>query len=450
MESGDLVQFCRNILIVGGAGEMGRWFTRFFLNSGMEVGIYDVDENTTLVAEHLGAEHVKEIEKAGKYDAVLISVPIEKTVEVIKSVTPHLKSGSLLMDITTVKRAPVEAMERFSPVDVEIIGTHPLFGPTVKGVEGQVIILVPVKGRSDRWLPKLKSFFEEKGAHLEELSAEEHDRMMRVIQGLTHFTYISAGVTMQALNFEVSKSRRLMSPVYEIMVDFTGRILAQNPYLYAQIQRSFDMEEVHLKYVETCKQLIELVKQKNVEGFVEKMRAASKHYGETEAALRRSDKLINSKIEERRELLQAAGRKRAFKNIYSDVVHYGAVKKVTSRDIVLEKGRRTEKLKIENVRMLSDEDLRSWKIENLKHFSRDISIIFNRDVDPQVIGNIITREENVISAKIVDIFKGFGKEKYSVTYNLEIMGDCNPDEVQADIEKLLKGLGGKIRGEKEN
>lgn len=426
---------------------MGRWFASFFLKQGIRVGIYDIDERTPLIAKQLGAEHAREIEKAAGYEVVLISVPIASTIEVIKQVSPHLKHGSLLMDITTVKRAPVEAMERFSSKGVEIIGTHPLFGPTVKGVEGQVIIFVPVKGRCERWLPRLKGFFEERGAHVEELSAAEHDEMMRIVQGLTHFTYISAGVTMHALNFDVAKSRRLMSPVYEIMVDFIGRILAQNPYLYAQIQTSFDMEEAHLKYLEECQQLIDLVKQKDIEGFVEKMRSASKHFGETEAALRRSDKLINSKIRERQELLMATGTIRAFKHIYSDAVHYGLVKRVTHSDIVLEKGKRMENLKIENVRMLSEEELREWKMKNLKHHSRDISIIFNKDVDPQVIETILAKEDKIVSAKIVDIFKGFGEERYSVTYNLKIMGDQEAEQVQAEMEQLLRGLGGKIRGE---
>ncbi len=424
---------------------MGRWFAGFFLKNGIKVGIYDIDDRTPAIAEQLGADYVAEIEKASEYEATLISVPITATVEVIKNVAPHLREGSLLMDITTVKKAPVEAMKRFLPSGAEAIGTHPLFGPTVKGIEGQVIIFVPVKG--EYWLPRLKNFFEQKGAHVEELSGEEHDQMMRVIQGLTHFSYISAGVTMQALNFDIAKSQRLMSPVYEIMIAFIGRILAQNPYLYAEIQTNFDMEDVHSKYIQECQRLIELIKQKNIDGLVKKMRAARKHYGETEAALRKTDKLINSKIKERQELLQAIGEKRAFKHIYSDVVHYGVVKKVTHSDIVLEKGKKLENLRIENVRMLSEEELRQWKIANLRHHSRHISIIFNKEVDPYVIRNIIARDEKIVSVDILDIFKGLGEDKYSVTYSLQIMGDEKPEEVQAGIEQLLRGLGGKIRGE---
>lgn len=425
---------------------MGRWFTDFFSKNGIKVGIYDIDERASAIAEQIGVDYVAEIKKAGEYEVVLISVPISATVEVIKQVAPYLKEGSLLMDITTVKKPPVEAMMRYVKNGVEAIGTHPLFGPTVKGVEGQVIILVPVKG--NYWFPRLKDFFEQNGAHVEELSSEEHDRMMRVIQGLTHFSYISAGVTMKALNFDVAKSQKLMSPVYEIMVAFIGRILAQNPYLYAEIQTNFDMEEVHSKYLQECQELIELVRKKNINGFVKKMRAAREHYGETEAALRKTDKLINSKIKERRELLQAIGKKRAFKHIYSDVVHYGVVKKVTHSDIVLEKGRKLVNLKLENVHMLSEEELRQWKIENLKHHSRHISIIFNKEVDPQVIRNIIAREEEIVSIEIVDIYRGFGEDKYSVTYSLEIMGDEKPEEVQAKIEQLIRGLGGKIRSGK--
>jgi prephenate dehydrogenase len=65
-------------------------------------------------------------------DVLLISVPIDITERVIERVGPEMCEGSLLMDITSVKRMPVETMERCTNVGVEILGTHPLFGPSTK------------------------------------------------------------------------------------------------------------------------------------------------------------------------------------------------------------------------------------------------------------------------------------------------------------------------------
>ena len=141
-----------------------------------------------------------------------------------------MKAGSLLMDLTSIKVKPVEAMRKFTPSDVEILGTHPMFGPTISTIRGQTVILVPVKGRSEKWFPVIKELFEESGAHVEITTAVEHDRLVSVVQGLTHFAYISIGTTIDRLDFDVKRSRKFVSPVYDIMLDFVGRILGQNPY----------------------------------------------------------------------------------------------------------------------------------------------------------------------------------------------------------------------------
>ena len=65
------------------------------------------------------------------------------------------------MDFTSIKVGPVEAMRKFAPKDVEILGTHPMFGPTIPTIRGQTVILVPVKGYSEKWFPVIRQLFEE-------------------------------------------------------------------------------------------------------------------------------------------------------------------------------------------------------------------------------------------------------------------------------------------------
>jgi len=69
---------------------------------------------------------------------------------------------------------------------------------------------------------KIRSLLEAGGARVEVLNPEEHDEIMAVVQALTHFAYIGIGATLQALDFDVEKSRKFMSPVYEIMIDFVA------------------------------------------------------------------------------------------------------------------------------------------------------------------------------------------------------------------------------------
>jgi prephenate dehydrogenase len=124
---------------------------------------------------------------------------------------------------------------------------------------------------------------------------------MAVVQALTHFAYIGIGAALRALEFDVDRSRRFMSPVYEIMIDFVGRILDQNPELYASIQKNPKAMHARQTFIAECMQLCELADAGDLEGFKQIMRDAASHYGGTHEALQRSDVIISRRIEERQE-----------------------------------------------------------------------------------------------------------------------------------------------------
>jgi prephenate dehydrogenase len=287
------------MLILGGTGETGSWFARYFKNKGFDVTVWGPSGKRD-VAEKLGVRYcqdmMKEVEES---DVVLLSVPIEKTVEVIRQVAPRMRSGSLLMDLTSLKSEPVKAMRTYAPKGVEVLGTHPMFGPTMPSPRGQTIIFTPVPRKGERWHPLMRALFESDGARIELLSPEEHDEIMAVVQALTHFAFIGIGATLKALDFDVERSRKFMSPVYEIMIDFVGRILDQNPELYASIQKNPKAARVRQTFVGECMRLCEVADAGNQETFKSIMRDAANHFGKTHDALLRSDRLINGRIREK-------------------------------------------------------------------------------------------------------------------------------------------------------
>jgi prephenate dehydrogenase len=284
------------MLIIGGTGETGSWFARYFGDRGFDVSVWG-PSGKSAVAAAIGVRYASNLmEEAGQSDVVLVSVPIERTVEVIRDVAPRMRPGSLLMDVTSLKAEPVKAMKTYAPEGVEVIGTHPMFGPTMPTLRGQTIILTPVE--HGRWLSAMRSLFEADGAHIEILDADEHDEIMAVVQALTHFAYIAIGSTLKMLDFDVERSRRFMSPVYEIMIDFVGRILDQNPELYASIQKNPKALAVRQTFIAECMRLSERAELGDLESFKQIMAQAAEHFGDTHAALERSDRLINGIINE--------------------------------------------------------------------------------------------------------------------------------------------------------
>lgn len=279
------------ITVVGGAGAMGRLFCRFFADRGWEVLLVDSDPRAPEAATELGVGYESSPLRAAKEsDGLLVSVPIPATVEVIKAYAPSLRPGTFLMDVTSVKRGPVEAMKGSAPSEVEAIGSHPLFGPTVKSLEGQTLILTPV-GRG-RWFQRIQELFEGAGLRCPVMTPEEHDRLMAVIQGLTHFNQIALGLTLRRLNFDIEAAREAMSPPYEVLVDLVGRILAQNPRLYFEIQRGLQTEPVQRAFLEEVEALVKRIRQGDEEGFVREFLAAREHFRKSQEALQRTDELM--------------------------------------------------------------------------------------------------------------------------------------------------------------
>jgi len=287
------------MLIVGGTGGTGSWFARYFKDHGFRVSVWGPSGRVD-VAERLGVRFAQDLlAEAAENDVVLLSVPIRETARVVEEIAPQMRPGSLLMDVTSLKSEPMEAMMRWAPEGVEVLGTHPMFGPTIPTIRGQTVILVPAEGRCNAWLSPMEEIFREDGARVEVLGAEEHDRIMAVVQALTHFAYISIGSTLRSLDFNVAHSRRFMSPVYEIMIDFVGRILAQSPELYASIQENPEAKKVRETYIEECKRLAKLADDGDSAGFMESMRSAADHFDGGDEALARSDRLISLWIDNR-------------------------------------------------------------------------------------------------------------------------------------------------------
>jgi prephenate dehydrogenase len=422
-----------DVLVVGGAGAMGEWFVGFFRDLGWSVDVSDPD-----------ADESVPLERADGYDVVVVAVPIDVTPEVVEEAASRMSDG-LLMDVTSVKREPVEAM-RSAAEGVELLGTHPMFGPSVRSMRGQTVIVV--RERAGPVAERVVEAFADAGANVQEATAREHDEMMSVVQGLTHYSLISIGGALERLDFDVDESRRFMSPVYEIVLDFVGRVLNQNPELYAEIQNNQPVGDVHDALIESAEALRESVENDDVDGFVDEMLDAARHYGDTRSALRRSDKLIEANVREYDELHASVGEERVLRHVYSGNVHVGVVRDVRGRTVYLDENGDTVELKTENIELLSRDEARDWKERNLPRRDRDVSAAFPATLDEGVLKEVAEScHDDVLGATVFDVYEGDAVPDgwTSYTVRLEIVDDGEVDEATEEVRRTLEGLGGETR-----
>lgn len=433
------------IAVIGGYGGMGLFFSRIFRDSGFPVILTGPNEAIGReAASRLGAEYIRDNrEAASRGDIVLISVPINVTLEVIQEVASCVRKGCLLMDVTSVKQKPCEYMNKYAGEGVEVVGTHPMFSHRVGSLEGQVFVLTPV--RPGKWYQWLKDFLAEHKARVYESTPQEHDHVMAVVQGLTHFTYISVGKTLERLDFNIKESRKFSSPIYELMLDMVGRIIGQNPGLYASIQmENPEIPKIHEIFLETAGELASSVRNKDSNKFIKIMKDAARHFDDLERAMGRSDKAIKSLISELDYLKNSVGRDLCLRHIYSGKIHYGIVKAVTSDTVVLELNGRTSELKISNLQVLGDVERIECKKKVYGIVSRDYSIVFDESVDELFIAKLLEGfDEDIVKVSVKDVYRGekIGVGRKSICFNVELI-DFNVGEVVARIEHFFKAVGG--------
>jgi prephenate dehydrogenase len=239
--------------VIGGTRGMGRWFARFLRKQGFAVAV--CDEKTKVTPAEL----------AGSCDVVVISVPIGETVGIIEVIGPLLRKESLLMDITSLKAAPVKAMLKYSRS--EVIGCHPLFGPQVRSVRGRHIVLCPARTR--RWLPWLRSVLRKAGVLMVETMPEEHDRRMVFVQGLNHLNSLALGVVLSGAHVSLSDLAPFSPPVFQEKLKIAEKVFRSNPRLYAEIiALNPDMEQIVALYEQTLSEMKTLIREKDTEGLI--------------------------------------------------------------------------------------------------------------------------------------------------------------------------------------
>jgi chorismate mutase/prephenate dehydrogenase len=273
----------KTIAIIGGRGAMGRCMGNLFSDLGHAVMIADVD--TGLTPE----------EAARSADVVVISVPIDVTVDMIRRIGPFVRPDALLMDVTSVKTAPMEAMLASSRASVA--GTHPLFGPSVHSLQGQRVALT--RGRGDEWARWLHTMLEARGLVVVETDAESHDRVMSIVQVLTHFATEVMGSTMTSLGVPLAETLRFTSPVYLMELFMTARHFAQSPDLYASIQMSNpETARITEQFLDTAARLRGNVMARDHAAVEKTFREVHEYFGEfTERALEESSFMIDRLVE---------------------------------------------------------------------------------------------------------------------------------------------------------
>jgi prephenate dehydrogenase len=257
--------------IIGGSGNMGKWFARFFVQEGMNVVISGRNQDKLRKAgKELGVPLCSNTELVKQSEAVIISVSPDQFEAVAQEIAPFTRKSQLIFDVTSVKAPPVESMHRYIK-NATILGTHPVFGPGAKGFTNQNVVLTPTTDHEKALAEKVKAYLEKKGARVSVTTPQEHDRIMTVVLGLAHFiAIVSADTLLSFDNF--AEMKKIGGTTFKVLYTLVESVISEDPQLYASLQMSFpDIAGVETEFLHNTRVWSDIVKKGDKDGFAQKM-----------------------------------------------------------------------------------------------------------------------------------------------------------------------------------
>ncbi|PLX20651.1 hypothetical protein C0584_05420 [Candidatus Parcubacteria bacterium] len=184
----------KKFLIIG-FGRFGKLSASIF-KKYFEVQIFDNNITTEKIkaAKIIGVNLInpKELNNA---DFIFLTVPISRTEETIKNISNKLKEGSLVMDACSVKTLPCKWLNKYLPKNVQILGTHPMFGPNTShynlekqswDLKNMQIVLCPQRVEPKTY-KQIKDVFMDLGLKIIETTPSNHDKQNARTLSFVHF-----------------------------------------------------------------------------------------------------------------------------------------------------------------------------------------------------------------------------------------------------------------------
>lgn len=193
-----------------GFGRFGKLITKY-LSEDNKVYVYSRNGKNKEIKKSNGIPAT--IEEVCNKDIVIPCVPISQFENTLKKIKNLLKYNSLVIDVCSVKEYPIGIMKKILPEKIEILATHPMFGPdsAATTLMGRKIVLCKVRIPNDKYR-KIKGCLEKKGIIVIEATPEQHDKEIAKTLLLTH-TIGRALIDMGAKNLDIDTEgyKRLMN-----------------------------------------------------------------------------------------------------------------------------------------------------------------------------------------------------------------------------------------------
>ncbi len=228
------------ITVLGGAGRLGAWVTRFLstLNIQTVISTPNPDKYKSFIEEVKIEAYSDNKRAVSVADGVIVAVPLEETVNVLKEILPYMKPGTFIIELSSIK-TPVEKFLRenlayIREKNISFLSAHPMFGPGAKNLKRKNIILIP-QPENQALTRTVKNFLKKQGANVIECDYQEHDQIITLTLAIPHFITMLFAAVVNTHKFNVN-IEDYAGTTFKILKLLAESLPSESWRLYAHIQ----------------------------------------------------------------------------------------------------------------------------------------------------------------------------------------------------------------------
>jgi len=137
---------------------------------------------------------VRDLSGVEPVDLVVLAVPVRSTAAAMRALLPHVRAGTIVTDVGSVKGDVVAAMAEVLPADRPFVGAHPIAGSERAGAgaadvelfHGAPCVVTPTAATPRAAVARVRALWEGVGARVHEMSPAAHDRALAYVSHLPH------------------------------------------------------------------------------------------------------------------------------------------------------------------------------------------------------------------------------------------------------------------------
>src|ERR1700722_5111851 len=218
----------KRALVIGGHGKMGGWFADFLASQGFRVAIADPKGALP------GFEGVADW-KNDPLDLVLfvLAPPLGAATGLLERLAQRKPRG-LIFDLGSLKTPLRAGLDALVKAGCRVTSLHPMFGPDTALLSGRRVIFIDL-GNPDA-LREAQDLFAPTMAERVVMGLDEHDRLIAYVLGLSHALNIAFFTALADSGEAALRLAKLSSTTFDSQLDVAGRVAAESPDLYFEIQ----------------------------------------------------------------------------------------------------------------------------------------------------------------------------------------------------------------------